>query len=79
MYAHPQEHTHENMHKQTKLACAENIYIIFQAQLQPDGNGIIMERNYQMITQEHEGACYWRNFEPGDEPEMPVSDQRDRL
>ena len=34
MYARPQEHTHENLHVQTKLAYAENVCLILQAQLQ---------------------------------------------
>ena len=35
MYASPQKHTRENLHVQTRSACAENVCLILQAQLQP--------------------------------------------
>ena len=38
------EHTCENMQTQTKLACAENVCLILQAQLQPLPD--ILEHSY---------------------------------
>ena len=35
MYARSQEHTRENLHVRTKLARAENVCLILQAQLHP--------------------------------------------
>ena len=35
MYSRPQEHTRENLYVRTKLARAENVFLILQAQLQP--------------------------------------------
>ena len=69
MYVCPQEHRHEKIRKQRKLASAENVFLILQAQLQPPYLGAVCEISEVTKERAKETKLHARrreNFKPRD-------------
>ena len=79
MYAHPQEHMHENLHVQTKLACAKNVCLILQSQLQPHLGALSGGSEITNTLLGNKRARYRKKFELGGEPGKLIIDRGDRL
>ena len=72
MSARPQEHTRKNLHMRMKLAHAEKVCLILQAQLQPLLGAHSGGSKITNALQEYKRAYYRNKFEHGGDPRMLI-------